>query len=68
MLPVPERRELVRQINTTLPYSGLSEDDPNFAEELQRRIEAIKSGEEALIDHETVMQLMRARIDRASQQ
>lgn len=64
-LPESERLAVADQLLASVKPSGvLSEDDPNFEQELQRRIKEVDSGRAVLIDGEVSLKLARQRLDK----
>lgn len=61
-LPTPDRERIARELWDSVPPPGvLSEDDPGFAEELGRRSEAMRSGDDPGVDAFEAIKRLRAR-------
>jgi len=68
-LPLSERLELAQRLWESVKPPGVpSEDDPGFAEELQRRIAAYESGESKSTPWEVVRDRIRGQLDKAKAQ
>lgn len=64
-LPTPDRERIARELWESVPPTGvLSEDDPGFAKELERRAEAYRSGEMSASTWEEVDARLTERLER----
>ena len=68
-LPLDERLELAQRLwESAKPPGVLSEDDPGFAQELERRVAAFEAGETEATEWEVVRDRIRAQLNEARQQ